>query len=94
MTKSINYLIGKKITRIKGMETDSSKMTIYFSDNKRCEFMVAESCCAEAYIEDINGKIENLLGQELTQFDIKMSNNPNVDESGTYTFYTIGTKDG
>lgn len=86
---SISILLGQTITKIE--KTDSK--IIFTTKNHKYKMYHAQSCCETVYIEDIVGKLKDLIGNPITMAE-KVSNfgNPiNNAESHTWTFYKLAT---
>ena len=87
-------LLGK--TLVKCYESDNA---IIFVDDKNHTYKLyhEQDCCESVYIEDINGKLEDLVGspillaEEVGNYDIPPLDN---DDYYTWTFYRLGTQKG
>lgn len=90
----VSDLVGKTIVDIKGMIQDSEEIIFTLNDGVKYKMYHEQDCCECVYLEEINGDIENILNSEILRFDEKIEDNPEADESQTYTFYTIATING
>ena len=90
----VSDLVGKTIVDIQGMVQDSEEIIFTLNDGVKYKMYHEKDCCECVYLEDVNGDIENILNSEILRFDEKIEDNPEADESQTYTFYTIATING
>lgn len=87
-------LLGKTIRSIRGGK-DSDQLTFITTENEEYRMEHEQDCCESVAIEDIAGDLQDLIGLPLLQAE-EVSNaadNPR-DESGTFTFYKLGTNKG
>lgn len=89
---------GKKVLSVSG-EVDSDTMQIEFDDGSHIRMYHEQDCCESVSINDINGDLNDLIGQEIllieertNEDDHSLFSNRNYEpESFTWTFYTIRT---
>ena len=57
-----------------------------------------QDCCEDVYLDDINGKLSDIIGSEILIADETSysgeGGNPGGDDSWTWTFYRLATKKG
>ena len=83
-------LKGKVLTDVKQVDDDK----IYFTctDGTKYKMYHSQDCCESVRIEDINGELSELIGQEILLAE-ERSNQESTDwGSETWTFYTIRTQ--
>ena len=90
-TVDVGTLIGKTITRI---EKSTDQLILHTEDGKKYKMYHDQGCCESVEIEDICGKLSDLIGTPLTMAEAVESNeNPKDEdyESFTWTFYKFAT---
>lgn len=95
----INDLVGKKIIDV--VYSDNEMLIKCVDNNKQVyySFYHSQDCCESVWLDDIIGDISDLIGSEVLKAEEKTShdgdspkkNNNYVDDSTTWTFYTIAT---
>lgn len=89
--RKVSELIGKTVVEIHGMEKDSEEIRFVCDDGTIYKMYHDQCCCENVWLEDVNGNVENILNSPILRFDEKEQENPDAEDSGTYTFYTIAT---
>lgn len=94
-------LMGKTIESIDVYEDRIGFNYIVFHINNGEVYVLhhEQDCCEKVYIEDIIGKLDNLIGNPITMADesinkLNPANSDEVDESVTWTFYKLATVKG
>jgi hypothetical protein len=97
-------MIGKTFTRVEKVDSgigDSDAIRFTVSDNEEYAMLYNADCCAECYIEDICGNLNDLIGSPIVRAEANGSeedhNRPALggdDDSFIWTFYRIGTVKG
>ena len=73
---------------------DNEQLEFTLSDGRKFHLYHEQSCCESVYIEDINGDLEDLVGEplriaeEVSNYDGGV---PEDSESYTWTFYRLAT---
>ena len=96
---SIDYkekLFMREIVAIEGLEQDSGRVTVRFSDGSYIEQYHIDDCCEYVRVEQVDGDVSKHIGAIATDFVEKsrVAEADEVDESGTWTFYTLVTTKG
>jgi hypothetical protein len=91
MAAEIELLLGRIVERIEVGNED-----IWFHCNNYRSFRMfhAQDCCESVNIEEIIGDINDLVGSPIVLAEERSQNDPNASESGTWTFYEIGSAKG
>ena len=80
------------IESIVGAEEGSGVITIV-TNLRVIEMFHHQDCCESVEVEDVIGDVQKAIGAEfleiITKSDNNGRNNPKVDDSCTYTFYTL-----
>ena len=89
-------LFMREIVAIEGLEQDSERVTIRFSDGSYIEQYHISDCCEYVRIEQVDGDVSKHIGAVATDFIEKsrVAESDEIDESGTWTFYTLVTTKG
>lgn len=95
MKETIDYLVGRTVTAV--TETvDTLKFSL--SDGTYLEMYHQQDCCESVYIEDIDGDVQDLVGQEIIVAEDRSNEDfldalalPSYDSSWLWTFYVIRT---
>ena len=88
-----NELVGKTITNVTVIRNQDYDDKIIFdcSDGIRYTMLHIEECCESVSINDINGDINELVGQTIIVAEERSNSNEIAYGSETWTFYTIRT---
>jgi len=88
-----NEVIGKvaKEIIVEDEEESAHFINFIFEDGTKYEMYHEQDCCEGVYIQDINGDIEDLIGEPLLKAEQVTANDPNASESGMWTFYKFAT---
>ena len=95
-------MLGKRITRIEGLEIGSEELKFHTSDFHVFRVWHEQGCCEHVRLLDFEGDIEDLVGHVLTTAEEvtskeRINGEPKTcsywpsDESFTWTFYRLGT---
>ena len=96
----IKEMLGKTLVKIEGGKKDDCEMNMYFSDGTAYSFYHNQYCCEDVSIEDVCGKLENLIGNPLLMAEdvTEHAHLPKrheklhkYDDPYTYTFYKFAT---
>lgn len=93
----IKHLLGKTITKITGMEEESSEIIFTLDTGEKLIMHHEQDCCETVYLESVVGDITDLIGSpilradEETNTDLPLISDDRVDESCTWTFYKLAT---
>jgi hypothetical protein len=102
MNGNINWLVGKKLREVRGMEKNSPSVTFVLEDGKTASLYHAQDCCESVLLEDVAGFPEDLIGHTILQaeecsgdFDSSKLQLPGWhDQAYDWTFYRITTMRG
>jgi hypothetical protein len=93
----VEDLTNQRIMAVYGLEEGSREIRISFENNTTLEMYHQQDCCEHVRIEDIVGPT-NLGGAIWYGLDVKDSEEPEdymyMDDSHTWTFYTLRTSKG
>ena len=89
-------LFMREIAAIEGLEQGSEKVTILFNDGSYIAQYHIADCCEHVQVEQVDGNIEKHIGATAIDFmeKSKIATYEEVEESGTWTFYTLVTSKG
>ena len=89
-------LFMREVVAIEGLEQDSGRVTVRFSDGSYIEQYHIDDCCEYVRVEQVDGDVSKHIGAIATDFVEKsrVAEADEVDESGTWTFYTLVTTKG
>lgn len=88
----MNRLLGLVFTAVVQSGEDSIR---FFQGEKACfELTHVQDCCEHVYIESIVGDLTDLQDSPILVSEESSSDDPNADESGTWTFYKLATRKG
>lgn len=78
----------------KTIDVAKNKIVFTFQDNSSCTLFHETQCCEEVYIEDVNGRWKDLIGNELLVAEERSSTEAipkkgTCSYSCTWTFYTF-----
>jgi hypothetical protein len=85
-TITISEMIGKTPVLI---TQDTEEIIFSFSDGTKGVFYHFQDCCESVYVEDVTGDWSDLIGHPILVAEERSEENPNAEESGTWTFYTF-----
>lgn len=91
---SLDDLISRTITEIKGAEKGDSEVRIICEDGSEYRMMHHQDCCESVYLEDIVGDINDLIGSPIVVSEESTENGPCDYDSCTWTFYRFATQKG
>jgi len=91
----ISVLKGKTLTMIEQGEWEGNDALFFQTSDGEVYCMThCQNCCENVYIEDINGSLDSLLGNEILVAE-ESSNSSDTDYgSETWTFYKLATING
>jgi len=94
-------LIGQTIEKIEVLQIDDEfidggKVTddeiwFMFENGKTYKMYHQQDCCENVTINDINGDLDDLIGEPLLKAEEVIADDPTASESGTWTFYKFAT---
>lgn len=95
-------IVGKVLTGVEGLEVDSEKVVLYFSDNTQMVFEHYQDCCEQVYLLDYICDVDLSKPSVVLQAEERESKDISCpvtglgkdDESNTWTFYSINTSTG
>ena len=98
----IEDLLGKTLVKIEKLEDD--KELIFHTETQSYKMFHEQSCCECVYIEDICGDLDDLLGSPIVEAESVGEENgeipegvveqPEYEDSYTWTFYKLRTAKG
>ena len=91
--KFYTEILGETITDIK-TEYESNwgdRIIFTFDNNDEYRMYHEQDCCEEVHIDDINGELDDLIGEPILKAEVVTSINSAATESGTWTFYKFAT---
>ena len=95
--KPFSELLGKTITEITGLESESDSVSFICSDGTAYEMYHEQDCCESVYIEDVCGDVGRLIGtpitmaEEISNSDDPPRGDPKYVDSYTWTYYKLAT---
>ena len=82
---------GEQILSVTGLKQGSSEVRIRTTGGTVRLHHIQE-CCETVHVEDIAGaEAEDLVGARIHEFRVSSKDDPDADEEGTWTFYTLVT---
>lgn len=91
----IESLVGKTIATIEGLQADSERVRITFTDGTTYVQHHEQDCCESVLVSQVDGNPSIHIGEKLMSIkETTLSNSNEVDESGTATFYKVVTTRG
>lgn len=92
-----NNVIGKTVVDIRTDKHDY--ISFLFSDGSAMKMYHSQSCCENVTIDDINGDLNDLIGEPILIAELRSNVNEGgpvdeYDESYTWSFYTFRTRKG
>ena len=88
LTNDTSFLIGEICVYA---TNNDDVVTMIFANGAIAFMHHHQNCCESVFIEDINGDLRTLINTPLNVFDERQQDDPNADESATWTFYTLRT---
>lgn len=90
---SFSSLQGKTL---KNIFVDDDKYFIVFTDNDDNQYELSHDreCCEQVYVESICGDLQDLIGEPLLVAEESSQDDPDAEESATWTFYKLSTRKG
>ena len=89
-------LIGQTVNRIEvlqtgelfedGDEVKDDEIWFMFENGKTYKMFHPQDCCESVVIDDINGDMDDLIGEPLLKAEEVSADDPSASESGTWTF--------
>lgn len=94
----IEELKGHTITKIDRVDDYGEELIFHRDDGKRVIMYHGQDCCEHVRIEDIDGDLDDLVGSPLVEAEYAWrdatDDETTCDDSGTWTFYKLGTARG
>ena len=87
-------VIGKVLKDVKVEYKDSDEIYFYFEDGSEYKMYHSQDCCEHVELEDVNGDVEDLIGEPLLLAEETSASDTLVgrgDDSATWTFYKFAT---
>ncbi len=86
-------LVGEVITEVSGLAVGSDRVEFKTLSGKTFMMYHYQDCCESVDINEIIGDVDFILNTPILQAreDSEDATGPEVYDSGTWTFYTIGT---
>lgn len=91
---SLDFLEGKIIDKVEGMEKGSEEVYFHLEDGSCYKMYHEQDCCEWVSLEDVCGDVEDLIGSTVHHAEERTENSENNWGSQTYTFYDIQTQKG
>ncbi|MBI4118509.1 MAG: hypothetical protein HY455_03175 [Parcubacteria group bacterium] len=90
---TLTELLGLTFEKV---EIPGSKDEIIFHAKGGRKFLMyhEQDCCEAVSIEDIAGDLDDLVHAPIIRAEERTQDDPNADESGTWTFYEFATQKG
>lgn len=93
---NFEYLKGKTLVKIEGMETGSERIVFTCSSGDRFALFHSQDCCESVQVEDVCGDVKDLLDSPilLAEEVSNVEDDPKPHkyaESWTWTFYKLST---
>lgn len=98
--RTIEELKGHTLTAISIYREDDDEIRFHRSDGKTVLMHHHQDCCECVVIEDVDGDLSDLVGSEILEAEEAWREkseeelNSYWDDSATWTFYKLGTKNG
>lgn len=89
-----NSLIGKVFTKIEGLQKGSDEVRFFVSDGTVVKMLHEQNCCENVRVEDVCGNVDDLINESICVAAEVSQDDPNADDSATWTFYKLATKKG
>lgn len=81
-------LVGQVITKV---SDNSDSITFETESGKTYRMFHDQDCCESVGVEDIDGDLQDLVGQEVLVAETRTKDDEEDDERAMWTFYTIRT---
>ena len=94
---NINELLGKTLVSVTGAAKGEELITFVTVCGKEYTMQHHQDCCEYVNLEDVVGDVQDLLEGPITEAEEVSNGLPDKkesDESGTWTFYKLGTRKG
>ena len=98
MKENVNFseLIGKTLMHVSGCSIGSESIILKTDRGERYELYHSQDCCESVSVSDIEGDINDLIGNPLLQAEESTNSDsfngkPENPESFTWTFYKLAT---
>lgn len=88
----LQEFLNVRVVGVEGGQPGDEEFIIHFENNKSLKFYHSQSCCEQVEIDDVNGDVNDLVGNLFFGCSVKTSHdNPKTkyDTSHTWTFYTF-----
>jgi len=97
--RTIEELKGFTLTKVERIEDwqDSEELHFVRDDGKRVIMYHSQDCCESVTLEDIDGKLDDLVGSPILEAEEAWkdaSDQSEYDDSETWTYYKLGTAKG
>jgi hypothetical protein len=89
---SVELLLGKTLKSL--VNEDNRSLKFETIDGEKYEMYHAQECCEDVIIEDIDGDLNDLIGNPILQAEEATGTvelNENIYGNGTWTFYKFAT---
>lgn len=83
----VSDLVGKVFTSVTNLDDEE----IVFKGSDTYSMFHYQDCCEWVRIEEIAGDLEDLVGTLILVAEERVQEDPDADDSGTWTFYTFRT---
>lgn len=94
MTVMLDGWVGKTLQNITGGKGDD-ELIFAFDDGSRYRMFHDQNCCERVWLEDVCGRLEDLIGSPLLQAEEASEDGPGplseYHDSHTWTFYKFAT---
>lgn len=82
-------LVDKTIVRVNMDRHNNAEIVFTCSDGTKYTTYHSQDCCESVWFEDSDNAPDSLEGETIVKAYVNSESNPNASESGTYTFYTL-----
>ena len=86
-------LVSHHILRIDAIKGEG-EVRLLLDDGRVFTMLHHQDCCESVYLEDVCGDLDDLIGAQVVDAREEVSTDENACESGTWTFYILGTTKG
>ena len=87
-----DVLVGKTIVRVDTNNGNNAEIVFKCSDGTVYTTYHSQDCCESVWFEDSDNAPDSLEGETIVTAFVNCEVNPNACESGTYTFYTLASR--